>query len=157
MEPEQCISIYTIYHIYIYIYAILYQEEWAMAGYPSWQTHIRAAGEASEEAQGSCTGAACVPAGGRGCAAPRNAPRGGGAGPQVMELVELTALRGTLVGVPGASGLSVEQRKRLTIATELVSNPSIIFMCTPLPLRASLRSACLPAGREEKLVKPVAQ
>lgn len=42
--------------------------------------------------------------------------------------MELTPLRGTLVGVPGVSGLSVEQRKRVTIAVELVSNPSIIFM-----------------------------
>jgi hypothetical protein len=40
--------------------------------------------------------------------------------PQVMDLVELTPLRNTLVGLPGASGLSVEQRKRLTIAVELV-------------------------------------
>ena len=39
---------------------------------------------------------------------------------QVMDLVELTPLRNTLVGLPGASGLSVEQRKRLTIAVELV-------------------------------------
>lgn len=42
--------------------------------------------------------------------------------------MELTPLRGSLVGVPGQSGLSVEQRKRLTIAVELVANPSIIFM-----------------------------
>jgi len=35
------------------------------------------------------------------------------------------------VGIPGKSGLSVEQRKRLTIAVELVANPSIIFMDEP--------------------------
>jgi ABC-type multidrug transport system ATPase subunit len=35
------------------------------------------------------------------------------------------------VGLPGKSGLSVEQRKRLTIAVELVANPSIIFMDEP--------------------------
>ena len=35
------------------------------------------------------------------------------------------------VGVPGFSGLSVEQRKRLTIAVELVANPSIVFMDEP--------------------------
>ena len=29
------------------------------------------------------------------------------------------------------SGLSVEQRKRLTIAVELVANPSIVFMDEP--------------------------
>ncbi|EFJ13280.1 hypothetical protein SELMODRAFT_424638 [Selaginella moellendorffii] len=50
---------------------------------------------------------------------------------EVMSLVELTPLRNALVGLPGVSGLSVEQRKRLTIAVELVSNPSIIFMDEP--------------------------
>ena len=48
-----------------------------------------------------------------------------------MALVELEPLRGGLVGKPGQSGLSVEQRKRLTIAVELVANPSIIFMDEP--------------------------
>ncbi|XP_051136190.1 pleiotropic drug resistance protein 1-like [Andrographis paniculata] len=50
---------------------------------------------------------------------------------EVMELVELTPLRSALVGLPGVSGLSTEQRKRLTIAVELVANPSIIFMDEP--------------------------
>ncbi|KAH0977463.1 hypothetical protein GBA52_027182 [Prunus armeniaca] len=50
---------------------------------------------------------------------------------EVMELVELYPLRNALVGLPGVDGLSTEQRKRLTIAVELVANPSIIFMDEP--------------------------
>ncbi|MCI39759.1 pleiotropic drug resistance protein 1-like, partial [Trifolium medium] len=50
---------------------------------------------------------------------------------EVMELVELTPQRDTIVGLPGANGLSTQQRKRLTIAVELVANPSIIFMDQP--------------------------
>jgi ABC-type multidrug transport system ATPase subunit len=50
---------------------------------------------------------------------------------EVMELVELKPLRNALVGLPGVDGLSTEQRKRLTIAVELVANPSIIFMDEP--------------------------
>ncbi|KAF8034418.1 hypothetical protein BT93_C0656 [Corymbia citriodora subsp. variegata] len=50
---------------------------------------------------------------------------------EVMNLIELTPLRNALVGVSNLNGLSVEQRKRLTIAVELVANPSIIFMDEP--------------------------
>ncbi|KAL0299041.1 UNVERIFIED_CONTAM: Pleiotropic drug resistance protein 2 [Sesamum radiatum] len=50
---------------------------------------------------------------------------------EVMELIELNPLRDALVGLPGVDGLSTEQRKRLTIAVELVANPSIIFMDEP--------------------------
>ncbi|RDY09362.1 ABC transporter G family member 39, partial [Mucuna pruriens] len=50
---------------------------------------------------------------------------------EVMNLVELYPLRDFLVGLPGINGLSTEQRKRLTIAVELVANPSIIFMDEP--------------------------
>ncbi|PIN08714.1 Pleiotropic drug resistance proteins (PDR1-15), ABC superfamily [Handroanthus impetiginosus] len=50
---------------------------------------------------------------------------------EVMDLIELNPLRNLLVGLPGVDGLSTEQRKRLTIAVELVANPSIIFMDEP--------------------------
>lgn len=50
---------------------------------------------------------------------------------EVMHLVELTPLKNAMVGLPGIHGLSADQRKRLAIAVELVSSPSIIFMDEP--------------------------
>ena len=48
-----------------------------------------------------------------------------------MDLVELTPIADSLVGSAGISGLSNEQRKRLSIAVELVANPSIVFLDEP--------------------------
>ncbi|OAL48993.1 multidrug resistance protein CDR2 [Pyrenochaeta sp. DS3sAY3a] len=49
----------------------------------------------------------------------------------IIELLQLEELQHTLIGTPGA-GLTVEQRKRLTIGVELVSKPSIlIFLDEP--------------------------
>ncbi|KAL6405431.1 ABC multidrug transporter [Ilyonectria robusta] len=48
----------------------------------------------------------------------------------IMDLLELTPLQHAIVGSP-ASGLSIEQRKRLTLATELVAKPSLLFLDEP--------------------------
>lgn len=42
---------------------------------------------------------------------------------ETMEIIELEALKDRMVGVPGQSGLTAEQRKRLSIAVEFVANP----------------------------------
>ncbi|GAA5892143.1 hypothetical protein JCM6882_005707 [Rhodosporidiobolus microsporus] len=48
----------------------------------------------------------------------------------VLSLLDLTHLQDAIIGSPGA-GLSAEQRKRLTIAVEVVSKPAILFCDEP--------------------------
>ncbi|GAA5828180.1 hypothetical protein JCM11251_002621 [Rhodosporidiobolus azoricus] len=48
----------------------------------------------------------------------------------VLSLLDLTHLQDAIIGNPGA-GLSAEQRKRLTIAVEVVSKPAILFCDEP--------------------------
>ena len=45
-------------------------------------------------------------------------------------MLELDDIQDALIGTIGA-GLAVEQRKRLTIAVELVARPSILFLDEP--------------------------
>ncbi|GKU08311.1 unnamed protein product [Fusarium langsethiae] len=49
---------------------------------------------------------------------------------QIIELLELGPLKHAIVGAPG-QGLSIEQRKRLTLAVELVAKPSLLFLDEP--------------------------
>ena len=47
---------------------------------------------------------------------------------QALNMLELTNIQDLQVGSDSQGGLSFEQRKRLSIAVELVSNPSILFL-----------------------------
>jgi ABC-type multidrug transport system ATPase subunit/ABC-type multidrug transport system permease subunit len=50
---------------------------------------------------------------------------------QTLDMLELTPIKNFLVGSDATGGLSFEQKKRLSIAVELVANPSIIFLDEP--------------------------
>jgi len=47
---------------------------------------------------------------------------------QTLDMLELSIVQDLQVGSDETGGLSFEQRKRLSIAVELVSNPSILFL-----------------------------
>ena len=47
---------------------------------------------------------------------------------QVLADVELDSLANSLVGNESGSGLSFEQKKRLSIAVELAASPSVLFL-----------------------------
>jgi len=47
---------------------------------------------------------------------------------QTLDMLELTNVQDLQVGSDATGGLSFEQKKRLSIAVELVSNPSILFL-----------------------------
>jgi ABC-type multidrug transport system ATPase subunit len=46
----------------------------------------------------------------------------------VLKTLELTSLSNSVVGTDGEGGLSFEQRKRVSIAVELVASPSVLFL-----------------------------
>mmetsp|Transcript_17034 Transcript_17034/g.39117 ORF Transcript_17034/g.39117 Transcript_17034/m.39117 type:complete len:1432 (-) Transcript_17034:3850-8145(-) len=50
---------------------------------------------------------------------------------QTLDMLELTPIQHYLVGSDAGGGLSFEQKKRLSIAVELVANPSILFLDEP--------------------------
>ncbi|KAJ5771410.1 uncharacterized protein N7511_003461 [Penicillium nucicola] len=48
----------------------------------------------------------------------------------IIDLLELRDISDALIGVPGA-GLSIEQRKRVTLGVELVAKPTLLFLDEP--------------------------
>ncbi|CAK7221669.1 hypothetical protein SBRCBS47491_004607 [Sporothrix bragantina] len=48
----------------------------------------------------------------------------------ILDLLELRPFADALIGVPGA-GLSIEQRKRVTLGVELVAKPTLLFLDEP--------------------------
>ncbi|KAJ5885529.1 hypothetical protein N7495_010039 [Penicillium taxi] len=48
----------------------------------------------------------------------------------IIDLLELTNIKDALIGNPGA-GLSIEQRKRVTLGVELVAKPTLLFLDEP--------------------------
>jgi len=59
---------------------------------------------------------------------------------QVLAMLELTPIQDLQVGDDLSGGLSFEQKKRLSIAVEVVANPSILFLDEPTSGLVSTRS-----------------
>jgi ABC-type multidrug transport system ATPase subunit len=49
----------------------------------------------------------------------------------VLSMLELTPIENTMIGNEEVSGLSFEQKKRVSIAVELAANPSVLFLDEP--------------------------
>eukprot|EP00948_MAST-09A_sp_MAST-9A-sp1_P001729 g1729.t1 len=49
----------------------------------------------------------------------------------LIDLLELEEIRDTVIGIEGAGGIRLEERKRLSIALQMASNPDIIFLDEP--------------------------
>jgi ABC-type multidrug transport system ATPase subunit len=62
---------------------------------------------------------------------------------QTLHMLELTDIQDLQVGSDESGGLSFEQRKRLSIAVELVANPSIIFLDEPTSGLVSKTEFCV--------------
>ena len=61
-------------------------------------------------------------------------------------------MRNAVVGRPRENGLSVEQRTRLTIAVELVANPSIVFMDEPTSGQCPLPACSVQSAATQSCV-----
>ena len=58
---------------------------------------------------------------------------------QVLSMLELSPIQDLQVGDDLSGGLSFEQKKRLSIAVEVVANPSILFLDEPTTGLVSLK------------------
>ena len=61
---------------------------------------------------------------------------------QTLEMLELSVCQDLQVGTDETGGLSFEQRKRLSIAVELVANPSILFLDEVRPISCVTTLQC---------------
>jgi hypothetical protein len=72
----------------------------------------------------------------------------------VLLVTELIDIKGVMVGDPGETGLSLEQRRRLSIGVELVANPSVVARSPSLhggEERSSQKHPSLPSSKREEM------